>query len=200
MLGYRDICAFLVILLLSELWSDTCAEGSFNDLPLCRNYQACGSRLRNYPIVEESIGEIIEEIGSGHGSGNEHNTVPIYDEFVSEQPPFDFLADPEIVQKRLCRCEDENEDDSKCPFDEPENLMQIDSTLSLSFCHPVQNTIRSKCLGRRQLVRVMGKIHETGQSLVDVDDTAVFCNCETFHRYRIEPWLSGYVFSYRCAK
>lgn len=108
----RDIgavCA-LFLLLLSELWLATCAEGSFNDLPVCRNYQACGSRLRNFPLVEESIGEIIEEIGSGQGSGDDRNSVPIYDEFVSQSSPFDFNADPELVQKRLCRC---HQDESK---------------------------------------------------------------------------------------
>jgi hypothetical protein len=90
------------------------------------------------------------------------------------------------------------EDDQKCNFDEPEKLMQIDSTLSLSFCQPVQDITHSKCLGRRQLVRVMGKIHENGEALIDVDDTAVFCrkylndlslpvilgNCPVFHRDR----------------
>lgn len=43
--------------------------------------------------------------------------------------------------------------------------MKIDSTLNLAFCQPVKDTIRSKCLGRRQLVRVMGKIHDTGEAL-----------------------------------
>lgn len=77
--------------------------------------------------------------------------------------------------------------------------MSIDSTLSLSFCQPVHDTIRLKCLGGRQMLRVMGKIHENGEALTDVDDTAAFCSCPgSYERARIEPWLSGYIFSYRC--
>jgi hypothetical protein len=57
--------------------------------------------------------------------------------------------------------------------------MKIDPTLSLSFCQPPQNSIRLKCIGGRHMVRVMGKIHESGEALTDVTDTAAFCkfNC-----------------------
>lgn len=82
-------------------------EDNFDNLHMCEHFQACGSRVQNFPIVEESIGEMVEDIGSGHGSGDEH--VPmLYDEFVTSKPPFDFEASPELVQKRLCRCPDES--------------------------------------------------------------------------------------------
>jgi len=203
MIGCKDICLsysiFLLILL--ELICSSCAETEFNELPLCRNYQACASRLKKYPILDDTIGELIEEIGSGHGSGQDHIEVQMqYDEFVTSKTPFDFNADPELVQKRLCRCADESEEEQKCGFDEAENVMQIDSTVSLGFCQPIQNTIRLKCIGRRNMVRIIGKIHETGEALTSIDDTAAFCSCPgDYKRARIEPWLNEYVFSYRCA-
>jgi hypothetical protein len=108
MIGCKDICLVFLILSL-QLIDSNCAETAFDELPVCRNYQACSSRLRNFPLLEESIGEIIEEIGSGHGSGQEHEEVQMqYDEFVTSKTLFDFNADSELVQKRLCRCADES--------------------------------------------------------------------------------------------
>lgn len=108
MAGYINICLFYsLIVILSQFTHYTCAETPFNQLSICRNYQACGSKLRIFPLVEESIGEIIEEIeaGSGDGSGHEHEEVHmLYDEFVTAKTPFDFGADPQQIQKRLCKC------------------------------------------------------------------------------------------------
>jgi len=205
MIGCREFSAvYSLVLILFQLINFACAETPpFNDLPLCRNYQACGSRLKSFPLVDDSIGELIEEIGSGQGSGNEPEVHMLYDEFAIAKTPFDFNADPELIQKRLCRCADETEDDQKCSFDEMEKLMQIDSTLSLSFCQPIQNLFRLKCLGRRHMVRVMGPIHENGEALTDVNDTAAFCTCPgSYQRAKVEPWVNGvlYIFSYRCSK
>lgn len=119
MIGCKNISPIysLLFFLLLQLIHPNCAETetAFNNLPVCRNFQACGSRLRVFPTADETIGELIEEIdSSGHGSGADHEQTQMqYDEFVTTKTPFDFNADPQLVQKRLCRCADESKSTKK---------------------------------------------------------------------------------------
>ena len=72
--------------------------------------------------------------------------------------------------------------------DETANAMHVDATLSLTFCTPVRETIRLKCGDGRKQLRVIGQIHETGEALTSVDDTAAFCACanDQFRRARVD--------------
>ncbi|KAE9554032.1 hypothetical protein FO519_002792 [Halicephalobus sp. NKZ332] len=121
---------------------------------------------------------------------------PLYDEFVNSPSLFDFKAQPNTTQKRLCRCGSNDDKEDKCSFSDSTTLV-IDGTLKLAFCSsPKQH---SRCIGRRNLVRIIGEIHESGEAIKNVLDTAIFCDCPNgFRRVGIEPWEGGYAFEYQC--
>lgn len=94
-----DMSSTLNVLLLLMLSAHASAE-----LPFCKRYQACAAELSNYPLLSETVGEMVElEDGSGEASGQ---SFPIYDEFVETVTPFDFGAQPSVKAKHLCRCVD----------------------------------------------------------------------------------------------
>lgn len=94
-----DMSSTLSALLLLLLSAQASAE-----LPFCKRYQACAAELSNYPLLSETVGEMVElEDGSGEASGQ---SFPIYDEFVETVTPFDFGAQPSVKTKHLCRCVD----------------------------------------------------------------------------------------------
>uniref|UniRef100_A0A7E4VWW4 Phlebovirus_G2 domain-containing protein n=1 Tax=Panagrellus redivivus TaxID=6233 RepID=A0A7E4VWW4_PANRE len=158
--------------------------------------------------------QALEIEGSGEGSGaefidsatpsttvtNDVTVFPLYDEFVSGPAVFDYSAERNVSQKKLCRCAtpeggDENED--TCSFTNTTNTLDIDPTLKLAFCAPPTFSVR--CIGRRNVVRVIAEIHESGEAIQSVLDTAVFCSCPNgFKRIGIEPWADGYAFKYQC--
>ncbi|CAD5209381.1 unnamed protein product [Bursaphelenchus xylophilus] len=166
----------------------------FSDLPVCGPYQACASRISTFPLKTQ---EAEADGGSGQGSGLELNE-PIYDEFVTAVTPFDFDAEPESKEKRLCKCGSESEDDQTCSFEAPDNVLTIDSSLSLALCQPVKEVIHTQCYGRRHFLMIIGKLNESGEGVADVSETHVSCTCDKYLRVGIEPWTEGYVFHYRC--
>lgn len=97
--------AFLLLPLITALiMASTDAQ-----LPLCSAHQACGARISRFPLKEETVGNIVEEIGSGQGSGQEVlSTEPmLYDENVDTVTSFDFDAQPEVEDQYLCRCSED---------------------------------------------------------------------------------------------
>jgi len=189
------------------------------NLPVCSQYEACGVKLSRFPVskppertsssstTDRSTSTTTDD-GSGEGSGEnlgaEITAFPEYDEFVTSIVPFDFQAQPtNVTTKKICRCVDslasENDNDDFCSFSNPDSIMKIDPTFELSFCKPVTQLFRTKCVGRRGMLRIIGHVHETGEIIDDVESTAIFCHCETgFRRIGIEPWTHGYAFTYQC--
>uniref|UniRef100_A0A914BXP4 Uncharacterized protein n=1 Tax=Acrobeloides nanus TaxID=290746 RepID=A0A914BXP4_9BILA len=185
-----------------------------DSLPVCSQYEACAVKLSRYPEVsppprtttDQSTSTTTEGSGEGSGEveGEESTAFPEYDEFVTSIAPFDFNAQPNnVTEKKICKCVDslatEDEEENSCSFSNPDSIMNIDPTLELSFCKPVTQLFRTKCVGRRGMLRIIGHVHETGEIIDDVQSTAIFCNCETgFRRVGIEPWINGYAFTYQC--
>ncbi|CAD5206516.1 unnamed protein product [Bursaphelenchus okinawaensis] len=165
------------------------------ELPVCGLYQACASRLSVFPL--KSTDTVFEDdVSSGQGSGT-HISEPIYDEFVTAVTPFDFEAEPRSTDTRLCRCEGETDDEPSCSFDSSDNVLTIDSTVSLSLCKPVKDTVHSKCFGRRHFVTIIGQLDDNG-GLTNITETHVPCTCDSYSRVATEPWTEGFVLSYRC--
>jgi len=165
----------------------------------------------HYPLLSEAVGNMvaIEETtqqlveGSGEeGSGEEiepmrPTTFPFYDELMEAQTPiFDYGADGEMSTKEICRCPDE---DDECGFSSQEQIMEVDKSIRLSFCKPVDSLL-PKCRGRRGLLRIIGEVDaKSGEGISSINDTVVFCRCTSpFRRVSIEPWMEKYSFNYRC--
>uniref|UniRef100_A0AC34QKE5 Uncharacterized protein n=1 Tax=Panagrolaimus sp. JU765 TaxID=591449 RepID=A0AC34QKE5_9BILA len=161
--------------------------------------------------------DIVEGSGEGEGSGSfefepfpdpnfhynfklesESTVFPYYDEFVSTPNLFDFNAQPNMTQNRLCRCPDGNEStEDRCSFSNSSSVITIDETLKLAFCSVPQH--HPRCIGRRNLIRIIGQVHQSGEAIKSVLDTAVFCDCPNgFRRIGIEPWEGNYAFKYQC--
>ncbi|KAI6178253.1 RBR-type E3 ubiquitin transferase [Aphelenchoides besseyi] len=176
-----------------------------SELPVCSQYQACGARLRSYPLLEESVGNMIEEIGSGVSSGEEVEIPMQYDEFVTAKTPFDFNAEPTVNEKRLCRCPQEDENLDACNYDDSTNSINLDpKRITLSFCQSIRNITHGvRCLGRNHQFIVIGQIAEDGQTLSEVNEVAAYCHCPNGiyqQTLQVQPWSKGYLFSYKCGK
>lgn len=101
------------------------------ELPICTRYQACFAEVSQFPLLSETVGnivveepkeEFIEIESSGYSEGSGYNNgravelpteeahFPLYDEFVSEPTLFDFNADAELTSTQICQCpQNENE-------------------------------------------------------------------------------------------
>lgn len=95
---------------------------------------------------------------------------------------------------------------NKCDFLSNDNIINVDRTVRLTFCKPVHELFKTKCAGRRALIRIIGDVDiKTGENIAGVNDTTVFCHCDaetggSFRRVNIEPWLNKYAFNYRCVR
>uniref|UniRef100_A0A0N4ZN58 DUF4773 domain-containing protein n=1 Tax=Parastrongyloides trichosuri TaxID=131310 RepID=A0A0N4ZN58_PARTI len=183
-------------------------ESKYSILPVCLPYQACRGQVKIFHVLNNSIetttfkNDIIE--GSGEGSGE---AFPFYDEFVEPLTKFNFDGSAEVNDTPICRCsdnQDETDEDyeESCNYDDPSKVMNIEKTVQLSFCKPIKELFPSECFGRRNVLRVIGTVHESGEALESIVDSVIFCHCksETFTRIAIEPWpgLGGYSFTYKC--
>lgn len=95
------------------------------ELSTCTRYQACSAEISQFPLLPETIGNVvvqetkvppneIESSGQIEGSGlysdhcnellSEKKHFPLYDEFVSEPTLFDFDADAKIISTQICQC------------------------------------------------------------------------------------------------
>uniref|UniRef100_A0A914PBN2 Uncharacterized protein n=1 Tax=Panagrolaimus davidi TaxID=227884 RepID=A0A914PBN2_9BILA len=165
-----------------------------------------------YQAFSISNNEILDGSGQEEGSGDEYliltptvtttpevTVFPLYDEFVTTQSIFDFNAPANVSQKMLCRCgEDSDDGEQKCSFSNSTNTLTFDRTLKLAFCTPPHH--KKRCIGRRNVIRIIADIHESGEAIQNVLDTQIFCHCDIgFRRIGIEPWGdNGYAFLYQC--
>ncbi|KAI1718049.1 hypothetical protein DdX_06463 [Ditylenchus destructor] len=205
----------LPILLLYLAFTPFAFSREYNSLPVCTAIQACAAELGHYPLLSETVGNMVEmSVGHTEGSGHEgsgqdfhlEESFPLYDEFVTRETLFDFQADPDLTHTQICRCPKEGEEsENQCDFlktnEESENVMKVDATLRLAFCKPVNQLFKAKCRGRRGLIRIIGDVDaKTGDAITSVNNTAVFCRCDSghFQRTNIEPWMDKYAFTYRC--
>ncbi|CAK5125401.1 unnamed protein product [Meloidogyne enterolobii] len=192
---------------------------SSNNYPKCRNYQqACAVELMKFPeLVNDERDDIKEghnerndeSVSEGSGENNDDDKLhfvpmsmsfPIYDEFVPTTPTYDYSMEPvEKVQHQICSCLD----DEECgKFDSIEQTLELSNHIRISFCRPLDKIFNVKCKGMRSLARVIGRLDmETGDRLVHVNDTLIFCRCESnkWIRMMIEPWINDmFSFSYIC--
>uniref|UniRef100_A0A1I7YNV7 Uncharacterized protein n=1 Tax=Steinernema glaseri TaxID=37863 RepID=A0A1I7YNV7_9BILA len=177
---------FAFLTLLVALPRESAASG------VCSKHQACAAEVSTYPMVEEA------PLDADEGSGDDFSgAFPLYDEFYSPATPlFDFLSAPKVNSTELCSCSD----DSLCNFVDEERVMTLDRSIRLAFCQPVADLFPQRCAGRRGVVRVIGDVHESGETLTSVSDTAIFCSCNAFRLVRAEQWIAGqFAFTYRCA-
>ncbi|EJW78293.1 hypothetical protein WUBG_10800 [Wuchereria bancrofti] len=149
---------------------------------------ACGAQLRSYPLLT------LEETSKMDFESNMKD-FPLYDEFFTPIHVFDFSKTANITGERICECSN----DTKCYLEE-ENIIKLDEMITLIFCDRVDNIFRRSCHGTRSLIRVIGRIHESGEALTTVVKTFLFCKCERgYRRIRVEAWLNHlYAFIYRC--
>lgn len=149
---------------------------------------ACAARLSAYPRAEPD--------GSGWESSG-LDDVPIYDEFFLPISPFDFSASPSISEHNICSC---GADVGNCSFADPDRVIRLDRMVELAFCGRTEEIFKSPCRGRRGIIRVIGRIHESGEALISIDESVMFCKCERgYHRIRVEPWMNDlYAFIYKC--
>uniref|UniRef100_A0A0K0F675 Uncharacterized protein n=1 Tax=Strongyloides venezuelensis TaxID=75913 RepID=A0A0K0F675_STRVS len=182
-------------------------ESKYSNLSICLPYQACRGQVKLFHIIENSLetttlkNNVIE--GSGEGSGE---NFPFYDEFVEPLTKFNYEGSSEINDTPICRCPEAADTDEgyeeSCNYEEKSRVMNIDKSVQLSFCEPIKKLYPSECFGRRNVLRVIGEVHESGETLISVADSVIFCHCksETFTRIAIEPWpgLGGYSFTYKC--
>uniref|UniRef100_A0A1I7WVG7 MANSC domain-containing protein n=1 Tax=Heterorhabditis bacteriophora TaxID=37862 RepID=A0A1I7WVG7_HETBA len=115
-------------------------------LPQCTRVQACSGTLNQFPLLEDDF--------SGWGSG----MFPLYDE-AFETASFDYNQTPESKQFELCECINNKTCDSS---NEDRNL-QVDRSITLTFCDNVEQQLALECKGHRGLLRVIGPAHPSAQ-------------------------------------
>lgn len=149
---------------------------------------ACHAQLHTYPLLES-------DDGSGWDGGSGMGNIPLYDEFFTPVQVFDFSQPSNATTEKICECPN----DEGCMSNE-ENIIKLDEMITLVFCNRVDDIFRRRCRGVRSLIRVIGRIHESGEILTSVTETVLFCKCERgYQRVRIEPWFGDlYAFTYRC--
>ncbi|VDN03721.1 unnamed protein product [Thelazia callipaeda] len=157
---------------------------------ICNNLEMiCGVQLRSYSLLE-AISE-----GSGWDSGSGMSEFPLYDEFFTPMHRFDFSNMISATNETICQCANE----TKCEL-KMENSIKLDEMITLILCDSVKDIFRFPCRGARSLTRVIGRIHESGESLTSVTEAVFFCKCDRgYKRIKIEPWINDlYAFVYRC--
>lgn len=144
--------------------------------------------MRSYPLLGPND-------GSGWGDSGSGMDVPLYDEFFTPVQTFDFSQPANLTEENICECHN----DTRCVLND-ENIIKLDEMITLMFCDKVDEIFRRPCRGARSLIRVIGRIHETGEALTSVSETVLFCKCERgYQRIRVEAWFSDlYAFIYRC--
>ncbi|KHN73252.1 hypothetical protein Tcan_12019 [Toxocara canis] len=152
---------------------------------------ACAARLSAYPPAEEPV----NDASGWEASGLED--VPVYDEFFLPISPFDFTAVANVSEHEICEC---GSDASNCSFIDPDHVIRLDAMVELTFCRRTEEIFKNPCRGRRGVIRVIGRIHESGEALTSVDESVMFCKCERgYQRIRVEPWMNDlYAFIYKC--
>ncbi|KAF7631147.1 hypothetical protein Mgra_00008588, partial [Meloidogyne graminicola] len=145
-----------------------------NNYPKCRNYQqACAVELLKFPslVAEDRDGfdekqkddEKVVQEGSGEDNDIEQihfvpirMSFPVYDEFVSTTPTYDYSMDPvEKIQHQVCSCLGEE----KCGnFNNNEQILELSNQIRFEFCKPLDEIFKVKCKGMRTLARVIGRI------------------------------------------
>ncbi|CAG9538222.1 unnamed protein product [Cercopithifilaria johnstoni] len=162
---------------------------AINAIDICTQPEmACGAQLRSYPLLR------LEEV-SGRNIESAMNDFPLYDEFFAPKHTFNFSKTANLTDERICECSNE----TSCQLNE-ENIINLDEMITLIFCDRVDNIFRHSCHGTRSLIRIIGRIHESGEALTTVVETFLFCKCERgYRRIRVEAWLNHlYAFIYRC--
>lgn len=149
---------------------------------------ACAAQLRSYPLLR------LEET-SGRDTGSAMSDFPLYDEFFMSEHVFDFSKKANLTDERICECSNQ----TSCKLNN-ENTIKLDEMITLIFCDRVDNIFRRSCHGTRNLIRIIGQIHESGEALTTVAETFLFCKCERgYQRIHVEAWLNHlYAFIYRC--
>lgn len=93
-----------------------------------------------------------------------------------------------------------------CSFEHinSKHILNVDRKLRLAFCQPVTQLFKTKCAGRRGLLRVIGQVDiKLRETISSVNDTLVFCRCDPPMELKliaIEPWLDKHAFVYRCLR
>ncbi|CEF66488.1 Hypothetical protein SRAE_2000115600 [Strongyloides ratti] len=170
-------------------------ESKYSNLSICLPYQACRGQVKIFHILDNSIENISlkgdsDVEGSGEGSGE---SFPLYDESVEPLTKFNYDGSSEVNDTPICRCPETEDTDEgyedTCNYDDKSKVMNIDKSIQLSFCKPIEELYPLECFGRRNVLRVIGEIHESGETLNSVADSVIFCHCksETFKRIDIEP-------------
>ncbi|VDN30090.1 unnamed protein product [Gongylonema pulchrum] len=155
---------------------------------------ACGAQVRTYPLMTRFPAD---PDGSGWeadaGSGMD---VPLYDEFFAPMQIFDFTQSANLTDEKICECENE----TQCVPDDG-NIIRLDEMITLVFCGDVRDLFRRPCRGARNLIRVIGQIHASGEALLSVTETLLFCKCERgYQRIRVEAWRNDlFAFVYQCS-
>ncbi|VDO52119.1 unnamed protein product [Onchocerca flexuosa] len=149
---------------------------------------ACGSQIRSYPLLRshETFRRDVESV---------MEDIPLYDESFTPANIFDFSKAANVTSERICECRNDTSCDSK-----EENIIKLDEMITLIFCDRIDDIFVRPCRGPRSLIRVIGRIHESGEALTTVVKTLLFCKCERgYQRIHVEPWSDHlYGFIYRC--
>uniref|UniRef100_A0A0R3S3T8 Uncharacterized protein n=1 Tax=Elaeophora elaphi TaxID=1147741 RepID=A0A0R3S3T8_9BILA len=150
---------------------------------------ACGAQLRSYPLLRSDEASGRDIVASAMRDS------PLYDEFFTPKHIFDFSKTANLTGERICECSN----DTKCQLND-ENIIKLDEMITLVFCDRTDNIFHRPCHGTRSLIRVIGRIHESGEALTSVVETFLFCKCERgYRRIRVEAWWNHlYAFIYRC--
>lgn len=185
-LRFRRLCILIQLIFIFLLLFSTKAVFAVN---ICTQLEmACDAQLRSYPLLRSE--ETLErDVRSDTGDS------PLYDEFFAPRHIFDFSKAANLTSGRICECPN----DTSCHLTE-ENIIKLDEMVTLVFCDRVDDIFKRPCHGTRSLIRIIGRIHESGEALTTVVKTFLFCKCERgYQRIRVEAWLNHlYAFTYRC--
>uniref|UniRef100_A0A1I7TKC8 DUF281 domain-containing protein n=1 Tax=Caenorhabditis tropicalis TaxID=1561998 RepID=A0A1I7TKC8_9PELO len=151
----------------------------------CKRINPCGATVSTYPLLEPDAEE-----SSGFGSGA---APPVYDEILTHEI-YDLNASPELRNSTLCQCPD----DSICDFESDSNVVKVDYHVTLRFCK--LETISSVCKRNSINVRVIGAAQASGDSVQEVSQAMMFCNCPNgFSRQHVEVWEGQDIsLNYKC--
>uniref|UniRef100_A0A914HYJ8 Uncharacterized protein n=1 Tax=Globodera rostochiensis TaxID=31243 RepID=A0A914HYJ8_GLORO len=172
----------------------------------CRNIQqACAAQLINFPplpSVQETAPDMplepgLDEQQEGSGEGQAEGVVGGWP-FVPMAGPMSFpLAEPlGIKAVNLCTCPESDQ----CNFDN-NRTVKFSPHVRVAFCKPVDEVFKLRCEGSRTLARVIGTVDRQKNDLLsEVNDTLIFCRCESerWSRVRVEPWIKHFSFSFKC--
>ncbi|CAJ0575460.1 unnamed protein product, partial [Mesorhabditis spiculigera] len=152
----------------------------------CSRVQACGATISRYPTVQA-------EEGSG---ASPSDVTPLYDELLTPIAVFDYSAEAEIKNFKLCTCAN----NVTCDMEDSSKTLRLDDSVTLHFCEEPAAQIPNECKGRRGILRVIGHAHETGWTLASVTNTLAFCTCPAgFRRASTHMWdHAELALNYKC--